>query len=274
MLSFLNSSYGIHKDIDALKQVPITERGNRSDRWAGINHGEFVELMQNAIKDLFGWTAADEQYAVSPSGAILIGAFHINDAADKPIGVTDAALERDNVLYSMGFAHGNDSSKSMQCAAGGTVMVCQNGICAGDHQWPKRKHTTGNVAVDTLVEWFREGLKTFASSLQSLEERMNVLRSTPLDGIGGAKIFDGVLLKLARTKVIPWRLCGLIDEEWIKSRDAVLHPFHERDGWSAYNCCTEVVKRMPVRGQFTAMQNCFTALESAHGIEPLNSIAL
>jgi hypothetical protein len=236
--------------IPELKQVPVTPRGERSNRWQGIQHGELVETLLRVIDDLFGFKPIDPLYAVSPNGACMLGKFTLGKTPKgkrkpAPINITGVPHE---VRQTIGFTHSNDSKTAFTLACGGEVMVCTNGMVVGSHTF-KRRHTTGLYLYDWIKEQFARAWDAIGSLYSGLFH-FNDQEVTQ-------RMHDTNLLELGRRNIVNWNRVGQIDREWRASGENPEHPFFARTLWSWYNCVTEIIKRMPIASQFRALESAF-----------------
>lgn len=246
---------------DQLKGIPVTPRGTRSERWLGVQHFDLVHAIRETLQRLFDFRPLpeSERYYVSPNGAILIGGFDLADAEYKPVLMSEADWGQP-VGASIGFAHSNNSDKSLQVVAGGTCFLCENGVAAGETKL-KRKHTSGL----RLAEWIRDGLQDFWERLKKGFASLAKLHHTMFS----ARDKDNHLLSLARRHILPWRLLGELDalmENSLKEGHALWVPEDKRDawpiqlhlsqhicGWDWYNAITHIIKQLPPSQQFHAL---------------------
>jgi hypothetical protein len=269
------------RTLEELANVPVTPRGNRGNRWKGIQHAELVQCIVKAIKDLFDFRPMNERYCVSPNGAVLIGGFELGkesitselgrgrESIRKTLEPVLMCTDPQQVGAALGFKHSNDSKSALTIAGGGSVFLCENGVVSGEDKFT-RKHTTGL----RLMDWILEGLKKFWDKLTSSWKDVENLKTqmvTPHD-------HDSMLLGLGRRRVLPWRLLGDADRLWNEAR------YEGRIGWLPegtpaqnwgftgslwdwYNVVTHIIKRLSPSVQFralkTAMSICQQCLTSS-----------
>lgn len=225
-----------------LHHIPITPRGQRSHIWKGIQHGELIEQILDVLRSDFGITPGCEQYAVSPNQSVLIGSLSLLHDG-KPM----LADQSPNPLqYCLGIRHSNDSRYAVTGVAGGQILVCENGIVAGQDKW-KAKHTK-NFSIRKFV---LDGISRFFDRIKSLNESLNTLSGTELS----TEEFDLLLLKLARGKILPWRLLGEVDRLWLNPTD---NPhFCGPTLWDWYNTTNSVIKRLPLIDQLDSLNRSY-----------------
>lgn len=227
-----------------LHSIPVTPRGKRSNRWLGLQHGEFIERIIELLKTEFGKLPGPEQYIVSPNQAVLIGGFELANSDGSPFHIPNVPHQS---TYCFGVRHSNDSRFAIEGAAGGRVFVCENGIMSGDDQW-KHKHTTGF----RLKEFIVNGLRKFWERVQKLPKIINLFSNTKYDLLRVR--WNDFLTELARKNIIPWRLLGDLERETVKAYSNTQHPFHAENFWSIYNHITETIKQLAPSVQYESLR--------------------
>ena len=119
------------------------------------NHGKSYtvishkEVMDNTINMLnaSGFKIVNELYKATLNANVAQGIYQL-----APINSSDEDVKKENELGMM-FAWTNsyDKSTRFQCAIGGYVMVCNNGMVAGDMMSFARKHT-GTASYDVKMQ--------------------------------------------------------------------------------------------------------------------------
>jgi len=251
-----------------LHRIKITDRGNRSARWQGIQHGTLVDTLREILKRLFNFKplADSERYYVSPNGAILIGGFDLADSLGQPVLMTDPG-DPHPVGASIGFTHSNNSDKSLSIVAGGTCFLCENGVSVGETKL-KHKHTSSL----RLRDWLTDGLQDFWERLKAGFRKILALHRSAF-----ADVRDSQILRLAREGCLPWRLLGDLEDLWqgsFAAGHALWVPEPDRtkwpvgvtsDGqyqvWDWYNAITHIIKRLPPSQQFQSLQQALTIVQ-------------
>lgn len=247
MISILKGAYETKTRQD-LHDIPVTPRGRRSSRWLGLQHGEFIERVIELLRTEFNIVPHNEVYAVSPNDAVLIGGFELATPSKNPNQPTLMSIPGAPSLsaYSFGMRHSNDSRFAVTCVSGGRVMICENGIANGEEKW-KHKHTSGF----NLKDFILNGLKRFLSKLQDIAKAVTQMASIQID----QPTFDGLLLALGRSNILPWRLLGEVDKNWLN--DGTNPNFSGSTLWDWYNTVNQQIKQLPVIHQYTSLQKAF-----------------
>lgn len=236
MLNVMTGNYKSMTESE-LNSVPVTDRGNRSQRWQGIQHGELISAFRTVFEDV-GLTPINERYYMSPSQATVVGGFDIG--RDDGDVVIPGLPQR--TVHSFGFLHDNSSKHALRCTAGGTVSICSNGMVSGMSTW-KHKHTSGL----NLLPFLRHHVTAYASNMMDTER---LFRSFTKHTVS-RDVFDEALLCLGREGILPWRLLGLVDRHWENPED---NPNFAGDTvWDWYNTVNEVAKKLSAMDQFPAL---------------------
>jgi hypothetical protein len=246
-----------------LKTIPITDRGDRSERWMGIQHGNLADTIVKVLGDLFSLHPLNERYYVSPNGSCLFGGFSLGQSPrDHLLLCSEGTDVPQEVGASIGFTHSNDSEKSLRVVAGGQVFLCSNGIVSGSTTL-RRKHTTGL----RLYEWIRDGLADFLSKLRSAWKSVTNLRFSKMS----AADHDRGLLELGRQQLIPWSQLGKLDRLWRVSVEENVGAWlpenpsawaFEGSVWDWYNAVTHIAKTLSPGSQLEALEKSLTLAQS------------
>jgi len=126
-----------------LEAMPLPSHGKS---YTVIPHKEVIENTVSML-NASGFTISKELYRANMNANVAQGIYHI--IPRNPLDV-DIKLETE---LGMMFAWTNsyDKSTRFQCAIGAYVMVCSNGMVAGDMMNFKRKHT-GNADHDAKMQ--------------------------------------------------------------------------------------------------------------------------
>lgn len=204
----------------ALNAIPITPRGERSDRWQGVQHGELVGLVVNQLKQR-GYDIATEKHCIARDGAMLLSGFNFK-ATPKNIIVPDGTE------LSLALLHSNDGGHALKLAAGLRVMICDNGVVSGEYV-SRRKHTTGLYLTDHI----RHALNSY--------QVMAVKQNEPISRMRAVKVkrYNDHLINMADTGVLPWSMLQHVHNE---RKDPQHDDFCDDSVWSFYNHVNAVVK--------------------------------
>lgn len=155
--------------------------------------------------------------------------------------------------YALGVRHANNRKMSLRFAVGGNVFVCDNMALIGDFVL-SRRHTTGLE----LEESINEGLQSYieqAKELPKMKPELEKIKITPelehkiltVSAYGEEEGFEvngknPPSIRLLRPSHL-WEL----HNEWMHPRHKDFQP---RNGWSLYNCYTEIMKQYRPDVQF------------------------
>ena len=147
--------------------------------------------------------------------------------------------------YSLGARHSNSQAFAASVVSGARIFVCDNGMITGDEVL-KRKHTTGleiyslaKEAVDLWLNRSRDTVQTF--------ER---LAEFDLSGKAGEARVNATLIGMGEAGAVGWGKIGSILREWRAPRHDAWKP---RNGWSLYNCVTEIGKAFSPQRQIAVL---------------------
>ena len=192
-----------------LEAVPVTPRGERSDRWMGVQHAELVTGIKECFQDA-GMNIKKSQYALQKTGHGLVGGFVFDTVPGTEAAENRVDSRIPDYDLAAGFMHDNQSRRGLRLALGATVRICMNGMVTGEVVW-RRKHTRGLV----LNDWLREGVQTFMGNIQNSNEKIERLGDIRLD-TPSRHDADHVLVTLGRRKVLSWKNVGKVNELWNK----------------------------------------------------------
>jgi hypothetical protein len=244
---------------EQLSMIPVTARGDRSSRWAGIQHAELAGTLVDRIQAA-NLEVTREQWEVGRSGAHLFGHLDLD-----PSGIqTDlnqlrmfdqtGTLNRWQTGYGgfnpevvglrMGVVHSNDSAFALRLIVMPMVLVCSNGMTVeGGSTACQKRHTRGLELVPALDE----GIRTFLDRTERIEGTIGRLQEIDL---GDASLVEHLLVEAGRRRILPWSSKLVkVEKAW---REPPHPEFAERTGWSLYNAFTEVAKGFSMRKEMLA----------------------
>lgn len=108
-----------------LLETPIPEL---TDSYSPVPHRAIIETVKDSLYSA-GFSVENESYTSARGGMIANGRYVIKD------------LEDGEMKLQMVWQNSYDKSMSFKFAIGGVVMICSNGMVAGDMGAFKRKHT-------------------------------------------------------------------------------------------------------------------------------------
>ena len=242
MLTVFNSRGYRKTTMAELATVPITPRGDRSDRWEGVQHADLVAEIQRGFEAI-DLTPKETRLSLQESGHGLVGAFIFDTPEQHRI---EGAPMMD---LACGFVHSNDSRRALHGAIGTNVSVCGNGMCSGEFTW-SRKHTN-RLELD---EWVSDGIEKFADSMDQNKVEIEELVGTDISFHQASS----TLVELGRRKILSWKRIGQVDEFW---RNPPHEEFARSTAFNLYQAFNEVAKRTPMQAQFRTLRQGFQAVK-------------
>lgn len=217
-----------HRTLEELRQIPISPKGDRSDRWFGVQHGQLVDTIFNE-SDKLGLKVKDAQFGVSEDDADLFGDILFDN--NRFIGNAP-----DGTGYELGFRHSNLGRYSITMYAGLKVFICANGLIFSEYQVTRRKHTTGLEYF--LADEIKRGLLNFLTQLKMNDNFVNSLKTTAATD----NRVNRLLTEIGRAEILPWSHIGFVDKNYHEENINVPE-FKDRNLFSVYNSFTEIIKR-------------------------------
>lgn len=206
----------------ALSELPTTApRPDRAgDRWRGIPHRELADTVRQAITDR-KWGFENERYSIH---------------GNKFIGYMDIKTGHEgdpDVAHGIGWLHSNDRRHALRMAVGGRVLVCDNGVVAGDVV-VGRTHSK-NLDLRQLVE---DALGRYRAEQRQMDKMIARFKQRTVKPDNVPRF----LIELARDKVIPWSGLGPLDAILVADMAKQKRPL---SAWEIYNHFTLWVKKFP-----------------------------
>jgi len=216
------------RTLEELRRIPISDRGDRSNRWFGVNHGELVDTIISESENL-GLRVKDMQFGISEDQGDMFGDILFDNNSfigNAPNGTG----------YELGLRHSNLSRYSITMCAGLKVFVCANGLIFAEYQVARRKHTTGLAY--SLRDEIKKGMLNFLTQLRINENFVNKLKNTSATD----NRINRLLTEIGRADVLPWSHIGQIDKNY-REETVKVPEFAERNLYAVYNSFTEIIKR-------------------------------
>lgn len=234
---------------EELRNVPVTEKGNRSNRWMGVQHGEFIDALESEARTR-RIEFLNENWNLSKDGADLVGSMNLvlpNDMnLPAPTGMD----------FAIGIRHSNAGRSAIQVGVGATVFICTNGCFSAEYIL-KRKHTSGLVIADLAIA----ALDIFLNGAPSVSAMVGEFQSVAItDDMAAWFILQ------ATQKILPSSYAGDVWTEWVSPQH---DDFAPRTVWSLYNGFTEVAKKLTPVSQYRLLRGLPELLRSDR--EPLFS---
>lgn len=279
MINVLRGSY-VQMSRKQLKDVGVVAKKSVGKVWKGVKHFDFIEAAVEALQNLFSLKPHNETYAVSPDGATLVGGFELHQSKTVKGKTTLVPLAMmanpkdpaNQVTASLGMRHSNNQQHALTWAAGGRVLVCENGIVTGEFQ-DKRRHTK-NLNVK---EWLSESLSKLMEWIEKGKERIARIKDT----FFRREWHERAVLALMRAGVLPARLFDDFDDLWVRNTHGdtanlpqELLPFangEKSTAWDWYNMLTWIFKQLRVTRQQQSLlsgMNLIDALIDKPKIDP------
>ncbi len=208
-----------------------------TDTWSPIPHAEVVDVLTKRVREK-GLRVRDQQLtlvdgALYPSPGVKVeikGARLFGKLDLEPIPGVEFP---DGCIPSLGVRNSTDKSYALSILAGARVLVCSNGVLAGEYV-VTRRHTSGidlGESIDRALDMFMESVKDFGELYELLRGQrlsMTKAKSLVVDCAAAGAIPSAHILPVVREFEKP------------KHRE-----FRQRNAWSLYNAITEAsFKRM------------------------------
>jgi hypothetical protein len=211
-----------------LENAPLPNHGNS---YTVISHKHVIDNTEQLLSNS-GFRIDQELYRANMNANVAQGIYHI-----YPSQTTDQQILDESELGMM-FAWTNsyDKSTKFQCAIGGYVMVCSNGMMAGDMMNFKRKHT-GSADQDIrnqISNQIKNGEKYYKRILNDRDS----LRNTNLSLKEQAEILGRLYIN---EELLDTTQMSCIRSEY----DSPTHDYNSgRDtAWTFYNHVTFALKK-------------------------------
>ena len=221
-----------------LAKVKAKKPEGASDIYQPVNHIDLVNAIKLGCKERELEVIA-QQWGLTDDKLALFGEVKLKGKALPKMKEMECCL---------GVRHANNRKMSIRFAVGTNVFVCDNMAISGDFVL-SRRHTSGLELENQVLE----GLDAYILQSKELPRMKTDLEKVKVDAEKEFKILtlasqgdeeeeESVNPKLIR-KTHLWE----VHNEWIHPRHKDFQP---RNGWSLYNCYTEVMKRYAPNRQF------------------------
>jgi len=224
-----------------LENVPLPNHGKS---YTVVSHKSVIDNTLQLLASS-GFTIQKEIYRANMNANVAQGIYHI-----YPSQTNDEQIKNETELGMM-FAWTNsyDKSTRFQCAIGAYVMVCYNGMVAGDMMNFKRKHT-GSADYDVKVhmaDQIKNGEKYYKRILDDKE----MLRNTDLSLCSQAELIGRLFVEE-----------DMLDSQQMTCVKAELNkPTYDysvdsdKSAWAFYNHVTHALKKAHPRDWLQDQQN-------------------
>ena len=224
-----------------LENVPLPNHGKS---YTVVSHKSVIDnTLQLLVSS--GFTIQKEIYRANMNANVAQGIYHI-----YPSQTNDEQIKNETELGMM-FAWTNsyDKSTRFQCAIGAYVMVCYNGMVAGDMMNFKRKHT-GSADYDVKIH-MADQIKNGEKFYKRILDDKDMLRNTDLSLCNQAELVGRLFVEE-----------DMLDSQQMTCVKAELNkPSYDysvdsnKSAWAFYNHVTHALKKAHPRDWLQDQQN-------------------
>lgn len=222
-----------------LENAPLPSHG---DTYTVIPHRDVIENTLNML-NASGFTVTRELYRANVNANVAQGIYHI-----VPSNPIDPAVKSETELGMM-FAWTNsyDKSTRFQCAIGGYVMVCYNGMVAGDMMSFARKHT-GSADYEIRMQISNQ-IKNAEKYYKRIIDDRNNLRTVTLSLKEQAELLGRLY---AQEEILDVNQVVTVKQEM--SKPSYDYQADQENAWAFYNHVTHALKKSHPRSWLSDSQ--------------------
>lgn len=222
-----------------LENAPLPSHG---DTYTVIPHRDVIENTLNML-NASGFTVTRELYRANVNANVAQGIYHI-----VPSNPIDPAVKSETELGMM-FAWTNsyDKSTRFQCAIGGYVMVCYNGMVAGDMMSFARKHT-GSADYEIRMQISNQ-IKNAEKYYKRIIDDRNNLRTVTLSVKEQAELLGRLY---AQEEILDVNQVVTVKQEM--SKPSYDYQADQENAWAFYNHVTHALKKSHPRSWLSDSQ--------------------
>ena len=223
-----------------LENAPLPNHGKS---YTVISHKQVIDNTIQLLTDS-GFIIQKEIYRANMDANVAQGIYHI-----LPINTVDPTIMEEKELGMM-FAWTNsyDKSTRFQCAIGAYVMVCHNGMVAGDMMNFRRKHT-GSADHDIRMQisnQIKNGEKYYKRILADRDAMRNTQLSLQEQAeIAGRLYINEDILDAAQMSCVKAEL----------DKPSYDYQCDQENAWTFYNHVTHALKKAHPRDWLSDSQN-------------------
>lgn len=223
-----------------LENAPLPNHGKS---YTVISHKQVIDNTIQLLADS-GFIIQKELYRANMNANVAQGIYHI-----LPINTVDPTIMEEKELGMM-FAWTNsyDKSTRFQCAIGAYVMVCHNGMVAGDMMNFRRKHT-GSADHDIRMQisnQIKNGEKYYKRILTDRDAMRNTELSLQEQAeIAGRLYINEDILDAAQMSCVKAEL----------EKPTYDYQCDQENAWTFYNHVTHALKKAHPRDWLSDSQN-------------------
>jgi hypothetical protein len=223
-----------------LENAPLPNHGKS---YTVISHKQVIDNTKQLLQDS-GFVIQKEIYRANMNANVAQGIYHI-----LPINTVDPTILEEKELGMM-FAWTNsyDKSTRFQCAIGAYVIVCHNGMIAGDMMNFRRKHT-GSADHDIRMQisnQIKNGEKYYKRILTDRDAMRNTELSLQEQAeIAGRLYINEDILDAAQMSCVKSEL----------EKPTYDYQCDQENAWAFYNHVTHALKKAHPRDWLSDSQN-------------------
>ena len=223
-----------------LENAPLPNHGKS---YTVISHKQVIDNTKQLLQDS-GFVIQKEIYRANMNANVAQGIYHI-----LPINTVDPTILEEKELGMM-FAWTNsyDKSTRFQCAIGAYVVVCHNGMVAGDMMNFRRKHT-GSADHDIRMQisnQIKNGEKYYKRILTDRDAMRNTELSLQEQAeIAGRLYINEDILDAAQMSCVKSEL----------EKPTFDYQCDQENAWAFYNHVTHALKKAHPRDWLSDSQN-------------------
>lgn len=223
-----------------LENAPLPNHGKS---YTVISHKQVIDNTKQLLQDS-GFVIQKEIYRANMNANVAQGIYHI-----LPINTVDPTILEEKELGMM-FAWTNsyDKSTRFQCAIGAYVIVCHNGMVAGDMMNFRRKHT-GSADHDIRMQisnQIKNGEKYYKRILTDRDAMRNTELSLQEQAeIAGRLYINEDILDAAQMSCVKSEL----------EKPTYNYQCDQENAWAFYNHVTHALKKAHPRDWLSDSQN-------------------
>lgn len=218
-----------------LENAPLPNHGGS---YTVVSHSDIINTTQKLFNDL-GLKVDRELYRANANARVAQGVYHISPLSDD--GTTDNEL---GMMF--GWTNSYDKSVRFQCAVGAYVMVCHNGMVAGEMSFA-RKHT-GSADYD-ITDQINKQLSSVDEHFSEIINDRNAFRNTSLSikqqsELLGRLYCDEDILDLNQISIVKQEM----------KKPSYDYQADQDNAWAFYNHVTHALKRTHPRSWLSNSQ--------------------
>lgn len=237
---FIEPSSRISEEM--LREIPITDRGARSEKWQGIQHGVLADTIIGRATEA-GLQVVDSNWFVKNDGDVLYG--HVDFKYGVTIGEDPTTKDYN---FSLGIRHSNCGRYALGFIVGAKILISESGFMCSEIQL-NRRHTFKVVLEDVIDD----GIAEYINLASEVEDKIKKLKNYKIDD----RDASFVILKSHDYNLLPFRYVEHVWHEWSSPR---FHTFRPRTAWSLYNAFTTVSKEMQPNRQVYLLRQLYQTI--------------